>query len=57
MTVGGEVAVCVDMDGTLVLSDLGVESVFALLRRNPLYLLLLPWWLRRGLAAFKREIA
>ncbi len=57
MSSSGQVPLCVDMDGTLVLTDLGVESVLALIRRNPLYLLLLPWWLRRGLAAFKREVA
>ena len=52
-----DVPLCVDMDGTLVLSDLGVESVLALVRRNPLYLFVLPFWLARGLAHFKREVA
>ena len=32
----------VDVDGTLIRTDLLHESVFALLRLNPLYLLLLP---------------
>lgn len=52
-----DVPLCVDMDGTLVLTDLGVESVLALVRRNPFYLFALPFWLLRGLAHCKREVA
>jgi 4-hydroxybenzoate polyprenyltransferase len=48
---------CVDLDGTLLKTDLLYESVLALLRINPLYLLLLPWWLMRGKAALKQEIS
>ena len=48
---------CVDLDGTLVRSDLLIESLFALLRRNPLYLFRMLWWLRGGKARFKAEIA
>lgn len=51
------VALCVDLDGTLVRSDLLYESVLALLARNPLYVFLLPFWLLRGKAALKDEIA
>ena len=47
----------VDLDGTLVLGDTLHESVLLLLRRNPLFLLLLPLWLLRGKAGFKRELA
>jgi len=47
----------VDLDGTLVRTDLLVESVFALLRRNLLFVFLLPLWLIRGKAHFKHEIA
>jgi len=50
-------ALCVDLDGTLLNSDLLYESLLALLARNPLYLFLLPLWLLRGKAALKREIA
>ena len=50
-------ALCVDLDGTLLNSDLLYESVLALLARNPLYLFLLPLWLLRGKAALKRELA
>lgn len=48
---------CVDLDGTLLLSDMLVESVFALLRANLLYLLLFPLWLWHGKAAFKQRVA
>jgi 4-hydroxybenzoate polyprenyltransferase/phosphoserine phosphatase len=47
----------VDLDGTLVKSDLLVESLVALLRRNPLYLFLLPLWLLQGTASLKRQVS
>ncbi|MEO7326275.1 MAG: UbiA family prenyltransferase [Dokdonella sp.] len=52
-----DVPLCVDLDGTLVHTDLLYESALSLLRCNPLYLLLLPLWLLRGKAHLKREIA
>lgn len=52
-----DVPLCVDLDGTLLRSDLLHESILALLRQNVLYALLLPVWLMRGKAHFKREIA
>lgn len=51
------IALCVDLDGCLLKSDLLYESVLALLRRNPLFVFLLPVWLLRGKAALKHEIA
>ena len=48
---------CVDLDGTLIRSDLLLESALALLRQNPLYAFALPLWLLRGKAQLKREIA
>jgi len=47
----------VDLDGTLMRSDLLLESFLELLKRNPLYLFLVPLWLLRGKAALKQEIA
>ena len=47
----------VDLDGTLIKSDLLVESCLALLKSNPLYVLLLPLWLVRGKAYLKHQIA
>lgn len=52
-----DIPLCVDLDGTLIHTDLLHESVLALLRRNPLYLLWLPLWLLRGKAHLKREVA
>lgn len=51
------VPLCVDLDGTLIRSDLLIESFFAMLKRNPLFLFLVPFWLLRGKAALKAEIA
>ncbi|MDC0357857.1 UbiA family prenyltransferase [Oligoflexia bacterium] len=48
---------CVDLDGTLVKTDLLFESVIELLKRNCLYLFLLPMWLLRGKACLKKEVA
>lgn len=48
---------CVDLDGTLIHSDLLLETFLLLLKGNPLYTLQVPFWLLRGKAAFKAEIA
>lgn len=48
---------CVDLDGTLVRTDLLFESMLALLKRNPLYLFMLLLWLMRGRAYLKRRVA
>lgn len=50
-------AFCVDLDGTLLKSDVLYESLLALLASNLLYLFLIPFWLLRGKAAVKRELA
>lgn len=52
-----DIPLCVDLDGTLIHSDLLVESAFALLRRNPFYLACFLVWLLRGRAHLKQEIA
>lgn len=54
----GEVpALCVDLDGSLIKTDLLFEAVLQLLGRTPLALLLFPLWLSKGLANFKHQIA
>jgi 4-hydroxybenzoate polyprenyltransferase len=45
------------LDGTLIRTDLLLESTLALLKQNPLYLFVLPFWLLRGRASLKRRIA
>jgi len=47
----------VDLDGTLVKTDLLVESLLALIKQDIRYLFLLPWWLFRGLAYLKRQVS
>ena len=52
-----EVPLVVDLDGTLLRTDLLHESTLKLLRMNPLSVLKLPIWLATGKAQLKREIA
>ena len=47
----------VDLDGTLIKTDLLQESVCGLMRQAPLALFALPVWLLKGRAHLKREIA
>lgn len=47
----------VDLDGTLIRSDILHESALLLLQRNPFCLFLLPIWLLRGKAYLKQQIA
>ena len=51
------VPLCVDLDGTLIHSDLLLESFLLLVKQNPLYLLLVPFWLLKGKANLKAQIA
>ena len=49
---------CVDLDGTLIRSDVLLESLLLLLKRNPFYLFLAVFWLfSRGKAGLKAQIA
>lgn len=50
-------AIYVDLDGTLLRSDLLWESLLSAVRRSPLILLLLPFWLMKGREHLKRELA
>ena len=52
-----DLPLCVDLDGTLIRSDLLVESTLALLRQQPLQALRVPFWLLRGRAYLKQQIA
>ncbi len=51
------IPLCVDLDGTLMHSDLLIESFVALVKRNPLYLLYCVAWLLRGKGYLKAQIA
>ncbi len=48
---------CVDLDGTLIRTDLLWESLLLLLRQNFWALLLVPFWALRGRAALKHQVA
>lgn len=48
---------CVDLDGTLLRTDLLFESLIILIKRNPSYLFLIALWLLKGRARLKHEIA
>ncbi len=50
------VPLCVDLDGTLIKTDLLWESLLLLLKRYPLLLFVIPVWLLRGRAYLKRQI-
>lgn len=48
---------CVDLDGTLIRTDILAESILSLVKARPWYAFLLPFWLLKGKAGFKREVA
>lgn len=49
--------IAVDLDGTLIFSDMLVENLFLFLRHHPLQFWRLFVWLLRGKAVLKRELA
>ena len=51
-----QVPLCVDLDGTLIKTDLLWESLARLLRRNPFWLLPVLFWWMRGRAFLKRQL-
>jgi len=52
-----DVALAIDLDGTLVRTDLLIESVLQLVARRPLALFAVFGWLFLGRAEFKRRVA
>ncbi|HWR15668.1 MAG TPA: UbiA family prenyltransferase [Terriglobales bacterium] len=52
-----DVPLCVDLDGTLVKSDLLIDACLVTVRRRPELLLRMPFWLLRGKAGFKAALA
>lgn len=50
-------ALFVDLDGTLIRTDLLLESFLVMLKSNPWTLLQVPFWLLRGRAFLKKQIA
>jgi 4-hydroxybenzoate polyprenyltransferase/phosphoserine phosphatase len=54
---GSEAPLFVDLDGTLVKSDLLIESLLALVKREPMACLSVIGWLRRGRGHLKSKLA
>ncbi len=48
---------CVDLDDTLIRTDLFHETLFLVLKRTPQALFLIPFWLLKGKAYLKRQLA
>ncbi len=57
MTQDHTTPLCVDLDGTLLKSDLLFESLLAMLAQRPWLVLWLPLWLLGGKAHLKRQVA
>ncbi|WP_101756552.1 UbiA family prenyltransferase [Oceanicoccus sp. KOV_DT_Chl] len=57
MTQAQQTPLCVDLDGTLIRSDVLLESILNIIIRKPYLLLLFPLWLSQGKARFKHKIA
>ena len=51
------IPLCIDLDGTLIRTDMLFESAAALLRQKPWLVLTMPRWLMQGKAVLKQEIA
>jgi phosphoserine phosphatase len=51
------IPLCVDLDGTLIVSDLLWEAQMQMLKHNPLSIVSMGWWVLRGRAALKRQTA
>lgn len=52
-----QIPLYVDLDGTLVFNNTVYDTIFQLLHKKPTYLLCFPFWLIRGHAYFKRQVA
>ena len=52
-----KIPLCVDLDGTLIRTDLLIESLLILIKQKPWAVFLIPFWLLRGKAVLKEEIA
>lgn len=52
-----DLPLAVDLDGTLISADLLWEGLFQLLKKNPLFVFLVPLWALSGKARLKAEIA
>lgn len=47
---------CIDLDGTIIYSDCFLESILKLIKSQPFTILLIPFWILKGLVHFKNEV-
>ncbi|GHU17560.1 hypothetical protein FACS189472_04630 [Alphaproteobacteria bacterium] len=52
-----KLAVCVDLDGTLISEDVTICALKIFVRHNPLNVFKVAWWFLHGRAYLKRELA
>ncbi|RMC99268.1 UbiA family prenyltransferase [Aquitalea palustris] len=57
MIINNAVPLCVDLDGTLIYSDMLHESTLSMLKVKPFAALRLPGWLLQGKAVLKEKVA
>ena len=56
MSIRSNIPLCVDLDGTLVKTDMLLECALRLIKHRPLMMFQMIIWLCRGKATLKREI-
>jgi len=52
-----QTVLCVDLDGTLIRDDVSIKSLGLLLQSNPFWIFCVLFWLIRGSAHMRRQIA
>lgn len=52
----GQIPLCVDLDGTLVNTDIFLENVLSMFKKNPWQILRFPLWLLRGKSYVKNKV-
>lgn len=57
ISVSPDCVLAVDLDGTLCRTDTLIEALLVLVKRQPFSLFLVPFWLLKGKAGFKAEVA
>ncbi len=51
-----KIPLCVDLDGTLISSDILYESVLLLIRKNILFVFIIPFWVLKGRLHLKNKL-
>lgn len=56
-TIAKKLPLCIDLDGTLILTDTTLEAFFGALKTTPLLAFQMVWWLRSGRGYSKHKLA